>query len=162
MTRFRQGAGLALAALFVIAGCGSGGTESTAPSGNTPSAGTAKVTDPSVAFADLPEPYNTADYSNGRRQFRLCASCHAISPDMTALVGPNLYGLFGRQVGTAQGFRFSSALTEADFEWTPEKLEEWLANPRTFLPGNAMSFAGIRNESDRHDVIAYLMVETAK
>ena len=68
--------------------------------------------------------------------------------------------MFGRVVGTAEGFDYSDAVEEADFEWTAVQLEEWLASPREFLPGNRMSFAGVRRERDRHDLIAFLMIRT--
>ena len=76
------------------------------------------------------------------------------------LVGPNLHGLFGRQVATAEGFDYSPALKAETFIWTPEQLDHWLANPGTFVPGNRMSFSGVRKPEDRNAVIAYLMTKT--
>ncbi len=114
----------------------------------------------SPEFANLPAPYVDADYARGKRVWRQCSSCHTVAADAGHLVGPNLYGLFGRQVGGAEGFNYSSAVQEADFVWTPEKLNEWLTSPRNFLPGNRMSFAGVRKPQDRDNVIAYLMLES--
>lgn len=112
------------------------------------------------AFTELPSPYNTADYSRGRRTWKLCQSCHMTAEGAGSLVGPNLYGIFGREAGSAEGFAYSEALQTADFTWTPEKLDHWLENPRTFLPGNRMTFAGVRKPEDRIAVTAYLMSET--
>ncbi len=112
------------------------------------------------AFAGFPEPYATADYDRGKRTFKLCMSCHVIQEGGPNRVGPNLYGLFGREIGTVEGFAYSDAVLAADFTWTPAKLEEWLADPRGFLPGNRMSFAGVRRPEDRHAVIAYIMSES--
>ena len=126
----------------------------------TAAAEPAEPAGPDMRFAALPAPYNAADYDRGRRTWRLCSTCHLTDPDAGHRVGPNLAGMFGQQVGTAEGFTYSPALLEADFLWTPEVLDEWLANPREFLPGNRMSFAGVRREDDRHAVIAYLMVES--
>lgn len=112
------------------------------------------------AFATLPAPYSEADYAAGRRTFKNCGSCHTLVQGGINLVGPNLYGIFGREAGSLEGFNYSSALTEAKFDWTPERLEQWLASPRDYLPGNKMSFAGVHRPGDRHAVIAYLMVET--
>jgi cytochrome c len=67
--------------------------------------------------------------------------------------------VFGRQAGRAEGFAYSPALQEAAFVWDAGQLDNWLANPSTFLPGNRMAFAGVRNETQRRDLIAYLMVE---
>ncbi|MGB2389202.1 MAG: c-type cytochrome [Henriciella sp.] len=109
----------------------------------------------------MEEPYASADYARGRRTFRLCQSCHTVTEGGPNLVGPNLHGLFGREVGTMPGYSYSAAVNDADFVWTPERLDEWLTNPRSFLRGNKMSFAGVRKPEDRLAVIAYLMVETA-
>jgi cytochrome c len=67
-----------------------------------------------------------------------------------------LNGLFGREAGKEDGYKYSRALAEAGFIWTEEKLEQWLAKPNAFLPGNKMAFAGIREDQDRKDLIAYL------
>ncbi|KCZ89485.1 c-type cytochrome [Hyphomonas johnsonii] len=115
---------------------------------------------PSPEFANLPAPYNTADYARGRRTFKLCSSCHLDKEGAGNLVGPNLYGLFNRKVGTEPGFAYSDALKNADFTWTPDHVDEWLTNPREYLRGNRMSFAGVRKPEDRLALIAYLMTET--
>lgn len=138
--------------------------------GSTPTAAPAPAATPTPAaaqpevdavLASLPAPYNEANLSRGRRIYQQCAACHVISEDGGHRVGPNLYGLFDRTVGGAAGFRYSNALQEATFTWTPEQLDQWLQGPRTFLPGNAMSFAGVPNPDQRRDVIAYIMVEAA-
>jgi len=102
-----------------------------------------------------------ADLENGRRLYRRCSACHTLGEGEAHLVGPNLHGLFGRTAGAQEGFGYSAALGDAEFDWTPERLDEWLASPRTFLPGNRMSFAGLRHADDRRDVIAYIAVETS-
>jgi cytochrome c len=109
--------------------------------------------------AGLPAPYNGANYEAGRRVFAQCRSCHVIDAQGAHRVGPNLHGVFGREVGTAEGFTYSAALQSADFTWTAEQLDHWLENPQTFLPGNRMAFAGLRDATERRDVIAYVMVE---
>lgn len=113
-------------------------------------------------FTSLPAPYNVANYDNGKRVYRLCVSCHLLTKDGGHRVGPNLHSIIGREAGTSDGFRFSRAVIESGIVWTPEKIDEWLANPRSFLPGNRMSFSGVRKPQDRQDVIAYIMYESAK
>lgn len=110
-------------------------------------------------MAALPAPYNEADYKSGQRVFKQCATCHRLDPKDGHRVGPNLHGFFGREAGSLDDFKYSKALAEADFTWTPEQMEAWLAGPKKFLPGNRMSFAGVPRESQRHDVIAYLLIE---
>ncbi len=125
-----------------------------------PSSVEAAMPELSPEFSDLSSPYREASYAIGRRIFRQCSSCHLVEAEAGHLVGPNLHGIFGRQVGAKEGFTYSKALQEADFIWTPEKLDDWLTNPRSFLPGNRMSFVGVRRPSDREAVIAYLLVNT--
>ena len=168
----------ATAAFALIAACGGASTDAATPAASTetpadtaaaapapvatPAAAPAEAPagEPSAEFAALPAPYNTADYARGKRTFKLCQSCHLTAEGAGNLVGPNLHGLFGREAGSVEGFAFSDALEEADFVWEPVHLDEWLANPRAFLPGNRMSFAGVRKPEDRLGLIAYLMVET--
>ena len=118
------------------------------------------ITGNSDQFQNLPSPYSEADYDRGRRTYRLCQSCHTLAEGAPNLVGPNLYGLFDRKTGEAANYTYSQALRDADLVWTPARLDDWLANPRSFLPGNKMSFAGVRKPEDRTDLIAYIMLET--
>lgn len=111
-------------------------------------------------IAALPAPYNEATYEAGRRVFAQCRSCHTIDAGGGNRVGPNLHGVFGREIGTAQGFTYSQAVQDASFVWDADHLDHWLQNPQTFLPGNRMAFAGVRDETQRRDLIAYLMAET--
>jgi cytochrome c len=113
-----------------------------------------------VDLSALPAPYDTANYDAGRRLFRRCGSCHTVNESGSHRVGPNLHGMFGNEVGSAENFNYSQALRDADFVWTPEQLDAWLANPREFLPGNRMSFVGLRDAEERRNVIAYVMYET--
>ena len=108
----------------------------------------------------LPAPYNAANYEAGRRAFGQCRSCHTIEAGGPNRVGPNLHGVFGREIGTNPGFEYSAAVQAADFTWDAAQLDRWLASPQTFLPGNRMAFAGVRSETQRRDLIAYLMVES--
>jgi Cytochrome c2 len=112
-------------------------------------------------LATLDEPYRSADLDNGRAVFARCRSCHTISDGGPNMTGPNLYGVFGRPIATHPGFAYSDAAKAADFTWDARQLDEWLQNPRTFLPGTKMSFPGIPDATDRRDVIAYIEVQVA-
>lgn len=111
-------------------------------------------------LATLPAPYNAADLANGQRVFARCRACHTITEGGPNMTGPNLYGVFGRAAGAAEGYSYSTAVRQAGFVWDADHLNNWLENPRTFLKGTKMSFAGIPDATDRRDVIAFLKVET--
>lgn len=156
---------IALAALS-IAGCSQGEAPEqgqAAPAAPAPAAATTSPAELAVEkaalLAALPAPWNEADLDNGRRAFARCRSCHTITEGGPNMTGPNLYGVFGRRAGVHPGFNYSSAMKAADFTWDGAGLNDWLENPRTFLPGNKMSFAGIPDATDRRDVIAFLKVE---
>lgn len=150
----------AAAALLALTACGS----PQAPSPGSQSAATPAPSseEQQAEITALPAPYNEANYEAGRRVFAQCRSCHVIQAGAPNRVGPNLHGVFGRQIGTAEGFTYSQAVQDADFVWDADHLDHWLQNPQTFLPGNRMAFAGVRDETQRRDLIAYLMVEAAE
>ena len=147
---------IALATLG-LAACGQEGDDA-APS--TPARPAPTPAQKAALLAALPAPYNAADLDNGRRVFARCRSCHTITEGGPNMTGPNLYGVFGRQVGAHPDYNYSTAAKQADFVWDGPRLDDWLENPRTFLKGTKMSFAGIPDAQDRRDVIAFLKVET--
>ena len=95
------------------------------------------------------------DAEAGRKQFNKCVACHSVEPGVQ-LMGPSLHGLFGRQVGSVEGFQFSDAMSSAGFQWTPERLSKFLANPMQDMPGTVMPFGGIRKEEQREALNCYL------
>jgi len=116
---------------------------------------------PAPKLEDLPAPYNTADLAKGKAKFAMCASCHTIKEGGANMTGPNLHGVFGRKAGSLPDFNYSDAIKEAGFIWDADKLDHWLAEPRTFMPGTKMTFAGLKDEKDRIDLIGYLTLESA-
>lgn len=103
------------------------------------------------------EPYASADRSRGQQQAQICRACHSLDEGGRNTIGPALYGFFGRQAGAVEGFVYSPVVQNADFVWTPRALDAWLAQPGKFLPGNLMTFAGVRDKADRDALIAYLL-----
>ena len=75
-------------------------------------------------------------------------------------MGPNLYGVFGRVAGTAEGFNYSEALRESGIAWSPTELDSWLADPAGFLPETTMAFTGFQAPEDREALIEFLIVAT--
>lgn len=153
---------LLFAALLALAACGQSEAPSSTASPSQPAAEAPDTAALQAAVAVLPAPYNEANYEAGRRVFAQCRSCHTINDGGQNRVGPNLHGVFGREIGTVEGFTYSQPVQDADFIWDAAQLDHWLANPQTFLPGNRMAFAGVRNETQRRDLIAYVMVASAE
>ncbi|RFD18658.1 cytochrome C [Komagataeibacter melaceti] len=88
---------------------------------------------------------------------RQCSMCHSLAPHGPAIIGPDLFGVFGTHVGDIPGYEFSEALkAHKDETWTNATLSAWLTAPSDYAPGTKMSFPGIASETDRADVIAYL------
>jgi cytochrome c len=106
-------------------------------------------------------PYAGADRENGQRLAQMCKACHTLGEGGVHMIGPNLFGFFGRPAGSAERYTYSAALQEAEFSWTPRALDAWLTRPARFLPGNRMSFPGVSSASDRADMIAYLLDVTS-
>lgn len=158
---------LAAATVGLLAGCGQGesggGADPAPPVPTSPVPTVSELTDAerTAALAALPAPYSQADLDNGRRVFARCRSCHTITPGGPNMTGPNLHGIFGRTAGTHPGFNYSAPVKTAGFAWNAAQVDDWLENPRTFLPGNKMIFPGLPKADDRRDVIAFLQVETA-
>ncbi|CAN7302581.1 cytochrome c family protein [Phenylobacterium sp. LjRoot164] len=150
-----------LGSCALLAGCGQGGGEKSEGSAPAPTAEhEPTAAEKAAVLASLPAPYNTADIDNGKAKFAMCRSCHTIVEGGANLTGPNLHGVFGRKAGALENYKYSEAVKNAGFVWDAEHLDKWLAEPRTFLPGTKMTFAGLKSEKDRIDLIAFLKVET--
>ena len=96
---------------------------------------------------------------NGEQVFKKCRACHQVGDSAKNGVGPMLNGLIGRTSGTVDGFNYSDANKEAGAKglvWSEEELSKYLEAPMTYMPKNKMAFAGLKDEADRKDVVAYL------
>ena len=83
-----------------------------------------------------------------------CAACHAT--DHANRVGPGLEGIIGRKAGTVPGFRYSDAMKKSDIVWDAKILDAYMESPQKVVPGNRMPYAGLKNPTDRTDLVAYL------
>ena len=105
-------------------------------------------------------PYATADLRRGELLSAQCRACHSLQSDSDDIIGPGLFGFFGKPAGRSVTFAYSAGLANGDFIWTPRALDAWLADPGRFLPGNKMAYAGLLYAEDRNALIAYLLQVT--
>lgn len=96
-----------------------------------------------------------ADAANGQKVFRQCQACHVADKEQNR-VGPHLVGIIGRPAGTVEGFNYSPAMANSGIVWDQTTIAAYLADPRAYVNGNRMAFAGLRKPEDIADVIAYL------
>ncbi len=95
----------------------------------------------------------------GEDVFKKCRACHDVGADAKIKVGPPLTGIIGRKIGSVEGFNYSEANKAAGAAggvWTEPELLKYLESPLTYMPKNKMAFAGLKDEQDRLDLIAYL------
>lgn len=104
-----------------------------------------------VDFATL---LAAADAGKGAKVFSKCKACHKV--DGSNGTGPYLNGVVGRDIGSADGFGYSAILTELEGDWTPEAMNAFLEDVKGYAPGTKMSFSGLKKETDRANLIAYL------
>ena len=101
------------------------------------------------------ELYAAADPTRGATLFRNCRSCHSVEAGVNS-TGPTLHGVVGRAVDVVPGFSYSGALEKVVDVWTPENIDHFIKAPRAWVPGTAMTYAGLKKGQDRADLIAYL------
>jgi cytochrome c len=139
------------ASILMLSGCGGEASSAVAPA--APSV-------PAPTLEELPLPYNEADLAAGKKLFgNKCGSCHYIQADKGDLMGPNLHGVFDRAVGAKPNYNYSPALKNFEHkQWSPDLIEQWLQAPQGFVPGTAMFFNGLKDPTERRNLIAYLMI----
>jgi len=98
----------------------------------------------------------SADAGKGEKVFKKCKACHSADEGGKNKVGPKLWDVVGRAKGSVDGFKYSDAITAKGGDWSFEDLDGFLANPKGYLKGTKMSFAGVKKPADRAALIVYL------
>lgn len=113
-------------------------------------------------FAVLAEGLKTATEASvtaGQEGFKKCAACHTIAKGADNRVGPNLWGIINRQKASIGGFTYSEAAKAKGGNWTFENFSQFLWDPRGYMPGNKMAFAGVKDKQELTDLMAYLRTQ---
>ena len=104
--------------------------------------------------------FSEGNSTRGERVFNACAACHSLQPDQN-MTGPSLAGLWNRKAGSVASFsRYSPALKSADIIWNDKTLDDWITDPQHLVPGNQMTFPGIKDARQRADLLAFLKEAT--
>jgi cytochrome c len=127
----------------------------------------------SAAETDMPPPkkaevlpVNTAPAApmsleeRGAKIYKRCRACHTLDQEGRNKVGPNLWAIYGAQAGEKEGFAYSKAMLASGITWTEDTMDGYLKKPSEYMPGNKMTFIGLKKQEDRDAVQAYLRAET--
>ncbi len=107
------------------------------------------------------EVLQSADYTRGRLAFQQrCSACHTLANRGSNLAGPNLWGVVNNPAGSKDGFAYSAALSRAEFDWTPDRIAAFIADPAASVVGTTMMIPEGVPEADRVPMISFIMVET--
>ena len=111
---------------------------------------------PAPAGDSLPQRLANADVGRGKTAALQCRACHTVNEGGKPLIGPNLWGVVGRPKGSQDNFKYSPVMKEKDGNWTLEELDQFITDPKAFVPGTIMPFAGIADAAQRADVLVFL------
>jgi cytochrome c len=147
------GSALFLQALHIIdenfRGAAKSGSESAAAKEEQPPAGSAGGGQINALLA-------SASPERGAQIAKQCQACHNFEEGQGPKIGPDLYNVVGRKIASTPGYNYSSALKSKNGSWDFNTLNTWLTKPSAYAPGTMMTFAGLSNDKQRADVIAYL------
>ena len=123
---------------------------------DTGGAGGAAPAADAFSFAKVAAALPNASADSGKEVFKACTQCHTPEKGGANKLGPNLYGIVDRDIGKHAGFTYSPAVSEKGGKWTWEHLTDYLHDPKGYIPGNRMSYAGVKDVAELADLLAYL------
>jgi len=109
-----------------------------------------------VAAVSIESLLAMADAGKGKKLFKKCAACHTTDQGGKNKVGPNLWNIIGRDVASVEGFKYSDAMTARGGDWNVAALNEFLTKPKGTVPGTKMSFAGVKKDGARANLLLFL------
>jgi len=142
--------------LALLTACGAQENTASQPEITTAPAQTVAVTQTAAAELSPAEML----MKRGAKLYKRCQTCHTLNEGGKHKVGPNMWAIYGATAGQKEGFAYSTAMKESGVIWTDETLSSYIENPRKFMPGNRMSYAGLRKAEDREAVLAYIKAQT--
>ena len=134
----------ALAGLLLLTACGSQPSSESSEESSAP---------------ETSAPVQTSSAGVRPDGFAQCAACHAVAKGAPHGLGPNLWGIAGTKAGELAGYQFSPALKASGIVWDEENLNKWLENPRALVPGNKMSYSGMKDEAKRKELVTWLLAQ---
>ncbi len=142
----------AICALWACSDTGS--SELVTPSASQSNAVKSKIT-PTKATTKTLTPME-----KGAKLYKRCKACHTLDDGGRHRVGPNLWNIYGAKAGSKEGFAYSKAMSQSEIIWDESSIDGYIAKPRDFMPGNRMSFVGIKRQEDRDAIQLYLKAQT--
>ena len=104
--------------------------------------------------------FASTNSTEGAKVFSKCAACHSIAEGGGNKIGPSLWGVLGRKVGSLPDYKYSKAMTAYGKSWSFEEMNGFLIKPKEWIKGTKMAFAGLKNEKDRAAIILYMNENT--
>jgi len=109
-----------------------------------------------VTLGVIAAPAMAADPAAGEKAFAVCKACHKVGEGAKNGLGPMLNGVVGQAAGSVEGYNYSEAMKTSGLTWDEANLAGFLKNPKAKIPGNKMTFAGVKDDTKLVDIIAYL------